>query len=230
MKKIGIIGGLGPESTLIYYKGIIDAFTPTYTQSGYPEISLESMDLRSIVNMMQAGTWDDIANAVAKHCEILVQGGADIGAIASNSPHKVFAKIQSMTALPLINIVDAVCAYSADKGLKRLGLLGTQSTMSSDFYQRVFDQRNIQLVSPTPEEQTYIQEKLDTEIEFGTLTVETKSGLLSIIHHLYQDHQIDGVIMGCTELPLIIKPEDINLHYVNSTDIHISAIVAQCQD
>lgn len=229
MKKIGIIGGLGPESTLIYYKGIIEAFTPSYAQSGYPEIGIESMDLRSIVAMMKAGEWDDIANEVAKQCDLLEKGGAKIGAIASNSPHRVFAKIQSMTALPLINIVEAVCAYSAAKGLKRLGLLGTQMTMSSDFYQRIFDRHDIQLVSPLPGEQTYIQEKLDTEIEFGIIEAETKAGLLSIIRNLHQNYRIDGVIMGCTELPLIIKPEDIDLHYVNSTDIHISSIVAQCQ-
>ncbi len=229
MKKIGIIGGLGPESTLIYYKGIIEAFTRSYAQTGYPEISIESLNLRSITSMMQTGAWDKIADTIAKHCVVLEKSGAEIGAIASNSPHKVFAKIQSMTALPLINIVDAVCGYCAENGLKRLGLLGTQSTMSSDFYQQVFDQQDIQLVTPPLEKQAYIQEKLDTEIEFGILTEETKSGLLTIIKHLLEEHQIDGVIMGCTELPLIIKQEDIDIHYVNSTDIHISAIVAHCR-
>lgn len=229
MKKIGIIGGLGPESTLIYYKGIINAFTPTYSQTGYPEISIESMDLKSIVHMMQTGAWDDLADAVAKHCAVLEKGGAEFGAIASNSPHKVFAEIQSMTALPLINIVEAVCDYSAKNGLKRLGLMGTQSTMSSNFYQHVFGQRDIQLVCPLPEEQRYIQHKLDTEIEFGVFKEDTKTGLLSIIGNLHHKHRLDGVIMGCTELPLVIKPEDIDLHYVNSTDIHISAIVAKCR-
>ncbi len=229
MKKIGIIGGLGPESTLTYYKGIIEAFTPTYSRSGYPEISIESLDLRSIVAMMKAGAWDEIAQKVAKHCELLHRNGAQIGAIASNSPHRVFDEIQSMTALPLIDIVEAVCTYSADRGLKRLGLLGTQPTMSSDFYQRVFDRRDIQLVSPPSKEQAYIQDKLDTEIEFGIFEADTKSGLLSIIRDLGQAHRLDGVIMGCTELPLIIQPEDVDLHYVNSTQIHIAQIVEGCR-
>lgn len=230
MKKIGLIGGLGPESTLVYYKGLIEAFTPTYEQIGYPEISIESLNLKSIVSKMKADAWDEIADIIADHCALLEGRGARIGAIASNSPHKVFAKIQEKTALPLINIVDVVRDFAIDRNLKRLGLLGTQFTMSSDFYQQVFDQYSIQLVVPPAEDQAYIQSKLDTEIEFGTIKEETRSELIAIIERLHQFNRLDGVILGCTELPLIIRPEDIDIHYVNSTKIHISAIVAQCRN
>lgn len=229
MKKIGIIGGLGPESTVAYYRGIIDAFTPTYKTIGYPEISIESLDLKSFMTLIEASAWDEMAGTIADRCNLLEQGGAEIGAIASNTPHKVFEQIQSMTALPLISIVDAVCRHVVGRRHRCLGLLGTQLTMTSDFYQQAFDRHGIRCVTPSPEDQAYIQHKLFTEIEFGIIEESTKEKLLTIIEGLRQDHRIDGVILGCTELPLIIRPDDIRTDYVNSTDIHISAIVNQCR-
>ena len=229
MKKIGIVGGMGPESTVDYYRGIINAFTPTYQTRGYPEISIESLDLKSIMKRIEAEAWDELAQTIADRCTLLEQGGAQIGAIASNTPHKVFEKIRSLTALPLISIVEAVCQYAAGRGLKSLCLLGTQLTMSSDFYQRAFGWHGIRCVTPPTEAQAYIQEKLFTEIEFGVIKEKTKQKLCAIIEDLRQEHRLDGILLGCTELPLIIRPNDIHADYINSSEIHIAAIVAQCQ-
>ena len=229
MKKIGIIGGLGPESTLAYYRGVIDAFTPTYERKGYPEIGIESIDLKTIMTLMEAGAWDEIATSIADRCRLLEQSGAEIGAIASNTPHKVFAKIQSLTSLPLISIVEAVCDHVVGMQLNHLLLLGTQFTMASNFYQKALDRHGIRLVVPSSEDQAYIQNKLSAEIEFGIIKERTKTKLLAIIENLSQNNRLDGVILGCTELPLIIGPDDIEVEYINSTQIHISSIVDQCQ-
>ncbi len=228
MKKIGLIGGLGPESTLDYYRGIIDAFKETYERSGYPEISMESMNLKSFMSLVESGRWDDIAEIMGMHFEVLRQGGAEIGAIASNTPHKVFTEIQKRTTLPLVSIVESTCTYAVAEGLGNLFLMGTQITMESDFYQTVFDKEGIALTVPTKDEQGYIQDKLFSEIEFGIIREETKAAFLSIIERHRSEETIDGVIAGCTELPLIIRQEDFTVPYLDTTAIHIAGIVETC--
>ncbi|MCK5007758.1 MAG: amino acid racemase [Spirochaetia bacterium] len=230
MKKIGIVGGLGPESTVEYYRGIIEAFKPTYEQLGYPEIGIESVDLHSMVADAQEGAWDKIASMISNRFEILRRGGAELGAIASNTPHKVFDQVQQDTALPLLNIVDAARDHAVQLGVKTLCLLGTKFTMESDFYQKAFHEAGLHVVVPKLEEIDYVQEKLFSEIEFGVIKDSTKDRFISIIDRITADQNIEGVILGCTELPLLLKPEDISLHYIDTTAIHIAKIVERCRE
>jgi aspartate racemase len=229
MKKMGIVGGLGPESTIDYYRGIIEAFKPTYDQLGYPEIGIESVDLRSFMVDAQEDAWDKIASMISNRFEILRRGGAELGAIASNTPHKVFDQIQKGTSLPLLSIVEATRDYAVQLGAKKLGLLGTKSTMESDFYQKAFHGAGLSMVVPNPEEIDYIQEKLFSEIEFGVIKAGTKERFVSIIERIAADQNIEAVILGCTELSLLLKPEDISLHYIDTTAIHIAKIVEGCR-
>ncbi|MBN1407665.1 MAG: amino acid racemase [Calditrichaceae bacterium] len=229
MKKIGIIGGLGPESTLDYYKGIIDAFKADYEQTGYPEICIESVDLKTFVGYANNDEWDKVIRILAEKSERLKNIGCEFGVIASNTPHRVFNKIAKKTTLPLISIVETTCYYASILGLKKLCLLGTRFTMSSDFYQKVFEKKGIELVVPDKDEQDYIQEKLFSEIEFGIIRAETRHGLLKIYERILQDDQVEGLVLGCTELPLIIKPEHIEGAYIDPVAIHIEKIVEYCR-
>jgi len=229
MRKIGIVGGLGPESTIDYYRGIIEAFRATYETLGYPEIAIESVDLRSILADEQAGDWDKVAALIANRFEILRRGGAEFGAIASNTPHRVFDQVQQGTELPLLSIVEATRDQALELGVRKLGLLGTRFTMEADFYQRAFREAGIGVVVPNPREMDYIQDKILSEIEFGIIKDDTKNGFLSIIQRIEADQNIEGVILGCTELPLLLKAEDISLHYIDTTAIHIAAIVERCR-
>ena len=228
MKKIGIVGGLGPESTIDYYRGIIDAFKPTYQTLGFPEIAVESVDLRWFTEQAEEGGWDRIAAMLIDRFEILRQAGAEFGAIASNTPHRVFAKVQQGTALPLLSIVEAACDHTLRLGADRLCLLGTGFTMNSDFYQDTFQRAGVEVMVPNPEEIEYIQEKIFSEIEFGIIKPETKTGFLEIIERMEREDRIRGVILGCTELPMLLKPADFSLHYIDTTAIHIAAIVDRC--
>jgi aspartate racemase len=225
MKKIGIVGGLGPESTVDYYRGIIDAFKPTYETLGFPEIAVESVDLRSFTELAQGGEWDRIAAMLIERCEILRRGGADFGAIASNTPHRVFPQVQQGTSLPLLSIVEAARDRALKLAAGKLCLLGTKFTMQSDFYQSAFRQSGMEVVVPNREEIMYIHNKLYSEIEFGIVKPETKAAFLRIIKRIETEQQVQGVILGCTELPMLLKPEDFPLHYIDSTAIHIEAIV-----
>jgi aspartate racemase len=229
MKKIGIIGGLGPESTLDYYKGIIDAFKPDYENNGYPEISIESVDMRTFIKYAENDQWEAIISGIIEKVENLQKCGCDFGVIASNTPHRVFNKIAAKTNLPLISIVETTCEYADKQRLKKLCLMGTQFTMSSDFYQKVFDKKNIELIVPDEKEQDYIQEKLFTEIEFGIIKDETREQLISIYNRIINEQQVEGLVLGCTELPLILKPEHINGTYIDPVALHIEKIVEFCK-
>ena len=228
MKKIGIVGGLGPESTLDYYRGIIDAFKPTYETLGFPEIAVESVDLRSFTEQAQGGEWDRIAAMLIDRFEILRRGGADFGAIASNTPHRVFDQVQKGTTLPLLSIVEATRDHALQLGAAKLCLLGTGFTMRSDFFQRTFRKAGIEVIVPNQEEIEYIQDKIFSEIEFGTIKEDTRAGFLRILRRIETEQQIEAVILGCTELPMLLKPEDFSLHYIDTTAIHIAAIVDRC--
>jgi aspartate racemase len=230
MKKVGIVGGMGPESTIAYYRGLIDAFTPTFGQYGYPEIAIESIDMHALMYHIENSKWDKIAAFIASKFEILREGGAVFGAIASNTPHKVFDEIQSQTFLPLISIVDSVLNYSMQHDLRKLCLLGTKVTMEGDYYQRMFEAENIRLVVPDPAEQDYIHGKIFSEIEFGILKRKTRKGFQTIIDRIIKEEHVDGVIAGCTEIPLLLKADDISVHYIDTARIHIAHIADICND
>jgi aspartate racemase len=229
MKKVGIVGGLGPESTIQYYRGIINGFRSSYDQYGYPEIAIESINLKAVMNHIDKSRWDEVAEFIASKFEVLRAGGAAFGVIASNTPHIVFDTIQSQTFLPLLNIVDATLNYSKQHDFKKLCLLGTKITMGADFYRYVFDKEGISLVVPNQDEQDYIQMKIFSEIEFGVFKKDTKKNFQAIMNRIIKEENVEGVILGCTELPLLIKAKDIPVHHIDTAQIHIANIVDICK-
>lgn len=230
MKKIGLVGGLGPESTVEYYKGIIKAFHLSYEQTGYPEIAIESCNIREMLGYSNSDRWDTLADKIAQKFELLRRAGCAFGAIASNTPHKAFNEIQQQTGLPLISIIECTCAHAKEKNYKKLCLLGTGFTMKSDFYQAVFDRENIRLFVPETNEIEYIHEKIFSELEFGIANPETKERYLTIINRVVNAYDCEGVILGCTEFPILLKPQDISVAYLDTTAIHINKIVEMCQE
>ena len=229
LKKIALLAGMGPESTLDYYRGIIDAFKPRYDETGNPEILIDSLNLKHLLASAEHGKWREMAEELAGHFEAMRAAGAEIGAMASNTPHKIFDDIQQQTALPLISIVEATRTEAVREHAKRLLLLGTKFTMSSDFYFKAFTQSGISLLVPDAGEQNYINDKIFAEIEHGIIRKETKQHFLEIIGRRPKQ-ALDGVILGCTEFSIILKKEDIDGLYLNTTDIHFDAIVRACLD
>jgi len=218
MKKAGIIGGIGPEST-------IDSCKPFYDKSGFPEIIIDSLNLREIVALAESDNWHTVADIISERCSALKTCGADFGVIASNTPHRVFAEIQRNTQLPLISIISETCSYIVKHSIKSVCLLGTAFTMKSDFFTKELQENNIHVVVPNNNEIEYIQEKLMTEIELGIIKETTKREFIRIIQRIEKTSGVEGVLLGCTELPLIIKPGDVHLKYINTTQVHIDAIV-----
>jgi aspartate racemase len=229
VKKIGLIGGLGPESTLEYYRNIIASFRESYEQTGFPEIVIDSLDLNNFTSLVEGGKWEAIIQLISIRCEILRRCGAEIGAMASNTPHAVFDAIQAKTDLPLMSIVTATCEFARTLNVRSLCLLGTRFTMTSDYYQDEFDKYNMRLTTPEPDEIERIQHILFKEIELGIVNDKSRRELLAIISRISKESGVEGVILGCTELPLILSQKDLDITCINPARIHVDALVRECK-
>jgi aspartate racemase len=228
MKTLGVIGGVGPESTIEYYRTIIALYRQRIRDGSYPQLIINSVDLKKGMDFVAA---NDLAGA-AKHLldEIgkLARAGADFGLIAANTPHVVFDHIQPRSPLPLISIVEATCAAAKASKLRRLGLFGTRFTMQGKFYPKVFSREGIQLVVPEVEDQNYVHDKYMNELVNGVFLPETREGLLKIVDRLSSTQRIEGLILGGTELSLILTDETHNgLPILNTARIHCQAAVTQ---
>jgi aspartate racemase len=230
MKTIGIIGGLGPEATVDYYNLLIDAFKNESGDLNYPEIIIYSVNMSEFLHLMKEKRYKEATDKIVDKTERLRMAGADFAAITANTPHMLFDKIKEKSALPLISIVEATCEECKRQGLKRTGLLGTGFTMNATFYPDVFRKHNIEVIMPDAEDRETINRKLFTEIELGIFKEDTRQLLFDIIHKMVKDQKIDSIILGCTELPLILKePVYAGVPMLNTTRIHVDAIVRYMQ-
>lgn len=228
MKKIGIVGGIGPESTLDYYRGIIDAFRERIGGMNYPDIIIYSADLTELLQILEAKDMDRLTEWLLARIEALRCAGAEFAAIASNTPHVVFDEVARRSPLPLLSIVDETRRKAESLGVRRPGLMGTKFTMAADFFLKPFHERGMEVVVPSPEDQRIIHEKLFSEIELGIIREETREALLAIVKRMIERDGIDSLILGCTELPLILDRDAFGIPFLNTTAIHVEGIVNCC--
>jgi len=229
MKRIGLIGGLGPESTLEYYRGITEIFREKYGNHQNPEMVIYSVNLGDILKLQEAEKYDALINIFVDIIDKLRKAGADFAAITANTPHYIFPQISKASVLPLISIVEATCRETLNRGYQRPGLFGTGFTMKGTFYQEVFDRYNLSLVLPSQKEKEFLHEKIFTEIELGIFKPETHDALVNIIKRMVIADRIDSLILGCTEFPLILTgSEYAGIPMLNTTAIHTRAIVDYC--
>ena len=230
MKQIGIIGGLGPEATIDYYKRIVEHFHARNQSLSVPEIVIVSVDIPRLFAMVGASEWETLAAWLADKVAALQAAGADFAVISANTPHIVFDRVQALSPIPLLSIVEATLLAAQVAGHRRLGLLGTAFTMRSDFFAKRFARDGIAVFVPEADEQQRIHERLVNEIEHGIFNPTTKQELLAIIRKLKERHQLDAIILGCTELPLILHDGDADIPFLNTTAIHVDAICSYCVD
>jgi aspartate racemase len=228
MKTIGIVGGLGPESTLDYYREIISAFKSSHGDLEYPEILIFSVNLSEILPFVNERNWSGLCEILLKKINALHRAGAEFAAIASNTPHVIFNDIQSRSPIPLLSIVEATCTKAKQMGLKHAGLMGTKFTMESNSYQKVFLPEGISIALPSEKEQQFIHQKLFAEIELGIFKDSTRDALLAIAQRMLEAESIDALILGCTELPLILPEKSFGIPFLNTTAIHCERIVSYC--
>src|SRR5437588_103667 len=238
MKTLGMIGGVGPESTIDYYKNIIAMFRERRPDGHYPQFVINSIDLQKGIDFLEADDLAGMTNFLLKEIEKLPRAGADFGIIAANTPHIVFDEVRAKSPIPFISIVEASCEYAKSRNFKRLALFGTRYTMQANFYQKVFAREGIELVVPETKDQDYIHEKYFAELVPGIFLPETRAGLLQIIDRMkakidspsqgYGAAGIDGVLLAGTELALILREASHNgVALLDTGKIHCQAAVNQ---
>lgn len=228
MKTIGMIGGTGPESTIEYYRLIIASYRERVQDGSYPPILINSIDLTKMLDLIGANQLAEVTDYLVSEVEKLARAGADFGFLVANTPHIVFDEIQRKSTIPLISIVEATCEEAQTLGLKKIGLFGTRFTMQKSFYPDVFSKAGIKLAVPEPNEQSYIHGKYMNELVNGIFLPETREGLLSIVSHMIEEQDIQGLILGGTELPIILSDSEyMGIPFLDTTKIHVDRVVAE---
>src|SRR6266404_6068170 len=226
MKTLGMIGGVGPESTIDYYKNIIAMYRERKPDGSYPQFVINSINLQKGIDFLEADDLAGMAKFLLEEIEKLPRAGAEFGIIAANTPHIVFDEVAAKSPIPLVSIVEAACACAKSRGLKRLALFGTRYTMQANFYQKVFRREDIELIVPEAADQDYIHEKYFAELVPGIFLPETRAKLLAIVDRMTSNRDIEGVMLAGTELALILRGDSHNgVALLDTGRIHCQAAV-----
>ncbi len=225
-----MIGGLGPESTIDYYRLLLARYRERVTDGSYPPILINCVDVHRMVNWVSAGEHEKIAGYMVDELARLQRGGCDFAFISANTPHIVFDDIAARAPLPLLSIVEATCDEARHMRLDRLALFGTKFTMQGSFYPKVFTREKIDLVMPTEAEQEYINDKYMNELMHGVILPQTRLRLVEIAKRLRHQERVQGIILAGTELPMILRGADAGIPFLDTTEIHVEAVLRRMLD
>jgi len=223
VKRIGIVGGLGPEASLYYYRVFIDlCHANKEMKDSYPEIIIYNMA------MPQGGRdrFKNGANVMLSSLRSLYQAGADFGIIACNGAHIVFDDIKAKSPIPVVSIVAETCNAVKGCGLRKVGLFGAWTTMNCSFYPDVFNRHDISISIPNEDEQSYIIEKLSAELVSGIFLEDTRNEYLKIARRMVEEESIEGLILGCTEIPLLLDEaceKKLGIPFFDTSKIHMQS-------
>lgn len=225
MKKLGLVGGMGPESTIPYYHDIVYGVQGRIGKKLIPNLTIESVNVFEVLKLCSEQKYDELTDYLMQAIRNLTASGADFIALSANTPHIVFDRLQERSAVPLVSIVDAACREAIRLNMHKLGLLGTIFTMTEDFFKKPFYNNNIEIITPTAEEMEYVNLKISSELEFGIVKEETLQGFQKIIKRMQQEDGIEAVILGCTELPLLLSDEVSPVPCLDTMQIHIRRLI-----
>jgi aspartate racemase len=224
MKKIGIIGGLSVESTLEYYKIIARRYNKIVGGAASPNLVIDSLDLQKVTDWFAKDEWDKVLEELVLSANNLIAAKAKVIILATNTPHIVFNELEKKITKPMISIMDAVAKEIKKQNLKKVGLIGTKFTMQADYYPKAFEKYGIEIITPNPEDQKIINEIIYKELTFHVLNETSREKYLEIIYRL-NEMGAEGVILGCTEIPLLIKQEDCDIPVFDTATIHSLAVL-----
>jgi len=219
MKKIGILGGMSYESTIKYYDLLLQKYYDKYYDYNYPEILIYSLNFQKVIDYELGNDKPKYVDYLMSGINSLQKGGADFIIMAANSPHAVYDDLVQKAEVPILSIVEVTAEKALEMGLDKLLLIGIKFTMQSSFYQRIFENSNMQIVTPVDIEQDLIDQIIFDELVIGKFKNESEQKLLEIIYN----YEVDGVILGCTELPLILHKNDTSIKLLDTIEIHVEA-------
>jgi aspartate racemase len=231
VKKLGLVGGIGPASTMEYYKGINEGYQKSLANPALcgenPPMVIDSLNLTIAYNLVEQKNWPEFANLFIHSIRALHNAGAEIAAISANTAHIVFDDILSQSPIPVIGLVDETCKCAQNLGCKKAVIFGTAFTMSSGMYERKFAHYGIDAVIPNAEDQKIIHNILFPNMATGIVLEEDKAAILNLARKMLAEHKADALVLGCTELPLVIQAGDLDTVLLDTTKIHIDAILGQ---
>jgi len=221
-----MIGGLGPESTIDYYRSIIARYRARKPGEGNPHLILNSLDVDHGIALLNTGQLEELTDYLVAGMEALACASADFGFIAANTPHIVFDELQRRSPIPLLSIVRATSNHAKALGLKKLGLFGTGFTMRAKFYPEEFERAGMALVLPKEPEREFIHEKYIGELLNNRFLPETATETLSIAQRMIREDGVEALVLAGTELPLLLRNSGASgIEFLDTTMIHVEAIV-----
>jgi aspartate racemase len=221
-KTIGILGGMSPESTVAYYEHITRTYTERFGDYGYPEILIYSVSFQPYVDWPEEDRWDLVAEGLSRAARALQLAGADFLLIATNTMHIVFDEVEASVEVPMLSLLDAVGEAIERRGMKKVGLLGTAFTMEKTFYHDALVESGIEVLVPTAEDRKRVNDVIYNELVAGEIRDDSREIFLTIIDEL-AERGAEGVILGCTEIPLLVSEEAAGIVLFDTTTIHAEA-------
>jgi aspartate racemase len=225
MKVIGLLGGMSWESSLEYYRIINETVKQRLGGLHSAKCILYSVDFQQIETLQHEGNWDELTKIMIESALNLEKAGADMVLICTNTMHKMANEVKSAIKVPLLHIADAAAEKVREKNLKKVGLLGTKYTMEQDFYKgRIKEKYNIDVLIPDPDEREIVHDVIFNELCLGQIKKESRERYKEIIQNLIQKGA-EGIILGCTEIPLLINQDDFDIPIFDTTTIHCYAAI-----
>lgn len=225
MKKIGLIGGMSWESTQDYYRIINEEVSRRLGGLHSAKIVMDSVDFDEVEKLQHAGEWDRLGNMLAESAQNLERAGADCVLMCTNTMHKCAQQIAASVQVPLIHLADATGENVKQQGLKRVGLLGTKFTMEHDFYKgRLAEKFELEVMVPDENDREFVHEVIYEQLCRGDIRAVSRQKYLEIIQKMIAKGA-EGIILGCTEIPLLVKQEDVSVPVFDTTGIHAIAAV-----
>lgn len=224
MKTIGLIGGMSWESTVEYYRLVNEGIKTRLGGLHSAQCLLYSVDFEEIERFQREGNWEQAAEILIQAARSLEKGGADFIVLCTNTMHKLASSIEKSVNIPLLHIADATAQRIRHMGIQVVGLLGTQYTMEQEFYKERLKDQAIQVMIPEPEDREVVHQVIYGELCLGTIREASRQRYLDIIQTL-KDQGAQAVILGCTEIGLLVKPEDTDVILLDTTVIHAEEAV-----
>ena len=218
-KRIGILGGMTAESTVSYYQHIFRRYEELHGDLGYPEMVIYDVSFQRFSDWMGEEDWASIEEALLEGLGRLQAAGADFAVIATNTMHILFEKLEARSPIPLISIVDATAEAINAEGLDTIGLLGTKFTMEKPFYVEGLKRHGIKALVPGKEERDYVNRVVFEELTYGRLLDKSRERYLEVIDGLL-GRGAQGIVLGCTEIPLLVTPEHTDVKLFDTAVIH----------
>jgi aspartate racemase len=221
-KRIGILGGMSPESTVAYYEYITRTYIQRFGDYGYPEVLIYSVSFQPYVDWPNQDRWDLVADGLSQAAQKLAAAGADLILIATNTMHLVFDEVQARVEVPMLSLLDATAEAILARGFHTVGLLGTRFTMEKGFYQDALARQGISTLVPDADDREYVHRVIYDELVAGQIRNESRAGYVAVIRKLVE-RGAEGIILGCTEIPLLVDEASAGVPLFDTTQIHAEA-------